>query len=411
MTMEKAFKPKGALARLLEDDDEDKEKKREMKKPGPIGKLFDKITDVRPRFHHNRVEGWHMGLGYDKKFKKRYIAKTEGGWNAGLEEWWYGGSFAFSFGKNNRGKITAHAATGVISMYGTGLYPLWLSSIQTLSGIRDYYDYYRNDSAGIDFDYRIPKIDIHSRLGFSFEHHAPLVKTSDEGIFGKSGAQRPNPRIATGQLRSITLRLRRGDIYEASTVAMAGVKGIELSVEHSSPSMFDSDYLFTRWKIDAAWRMETMWKRRLFPATLDLRLTGGASTGRLPLQRFGALDGSLAVLTPFGSFRSLRNRPLVGEQWCGMFAEHNFRTVPFELIGLTWFADRNVTIILHGAAGRTWISSSTLDRLGFNPPYSDDLVSEIGFSVNTIYSLFRLDVTKRLDRRGTTVGAWLSRYI
>ena len=90
--------------------------------------------------------------------------------------------------------------------------------------------------------------------------------------------------------------------------------------------------------------------------------------------------------------------------------EHNFRTAPFQLIGLHWVAKKGIGIILHGAAGRTWISKKRVSELAYTPFYNDSWHSEIGLSVNAIFSYFRVDITKRLDKDGVYTGFGIVRF-
>lgn len=407
LTLDEAFKPKGPLARLLMDEDK-KKKKHEKKEPGPVGKLLKKLPDIEPKVRHNRVDGWTPGIGWDHTYRKRYTLALDGEYGFGAERWAYGGSAAYSFGENRVGSVKVSAATVTAPLYGADRYPLWMNSSQTLLWARDYYDYYRNDRAGIDASYKFEPEKLTATAGVSFEHHAPLDKTVNGALYHASYVQRPNPAIATGQIRSARLGLRWREM--SMHAGFTGAKGAVVEIEHSSPRMLDSDAEFTRVDTEAAWRFETFLRRRIFPCTLDMYMKGGIVAGTPPVERFGALDGTLGVMSPFGTFRSMRNRQLAGERWYGLFMEHNFRTVPFELLQLNWLADRNVTVILHGAAGRSWLSKEKQALMPY-VPYRDRLTSEIGFSVNTIYSLFRIDVTKRLDSSGGTVGVWLARYM
>ena len=117
------------------------------------------------------------------------------------------------------------------------------------------------------------------------------------------------------------------------------------------------------------------------------------------------------ALTPFGVFRSLTNHPLEGEHCGAFFWEHNFRTAPFELLGLRWVAKKGIGIILHGAAGRTWISDKRLKQLNYRPFYNDGYINEIGLSLNCLFGLLRIDATKRLDKRGYAIGFGIARIM
>ena len=146
------------------------------------------------------------------------------------------------------------------------------------------------------------------------------------------------------------------------------------------------------------------------PNTLELRLVGGTFSGTLPVQRFGILDVSLGAFSPFGVFKSLQGYPLEGEKYFAVFWEHNFRTIPFEMIGLRSIAKRDLGIILHGAFGRTWIESSRLTTLTYSPRYQHSFRHEIGVSLNGLFGFFRLDYTRRLDKPGDYIGFGFKRF-
>ena len=56
--------------------------------------------------------------------------------------------------------------------------------------------------------------------------------------------------------------------------------------------------------------------------------------------RVRTVDGSLGFFRPFGGLRTLDGYPYEGEKYLGLFWEHNFRTVPFEILGLRGLARR-----------------------------------------------------------------------
>jgi hypothetical protein len=193
-------------------------------------------------------------------------------------------------------------------------------------------------------------------------------------------------------------------------LGIVGDKRIEVDIEYSSPDLMDSDFSFTQAKALATWRIPTLFRRRLMPMTLDISLAGSVSDGDLPLQRFGTVDGAMGFFSAFGALRSLRYHPLVGEQTCAVCVEHNFRTVPFELLHIGWLVDRNYGIIAHGAVGRAWISRGRLAELPSAPYYRDGWQSEAGVSLNGLFGIFRADLTKRLDRHGWFAGIGVTRY-
>ncbi len=115
----------------------------------------------------------------------------------------------------------------------------------------------------------------------------------------------------------------------------------------------------------------------------------------------------MGMFDPFGTFRTLRNLPIRVRDMRAVFWEHNFRTVPFEMV-VSGLARRGSGSSLR-RIGRTWISRSDLAELGYTPRYQDGVRSEIGVSLNGIFGLLRVDATKRIDANGMFAGVGLAR--
>jgi hypothetical protein len=146
------------------------------------------------------------------------------------------------------------------------------------------------------------------------------------------------------------------------------------------------------------------------PNVLDIHLSTGMSTGELPLQRFGIVDGSFKAVSPYASLKSRKQRPYEGEQFFAFFWEHNFRTVPFELINFIFAVDNGIGIIVYGSHGRSWISDERLSQLSFIPAYSGKFHHEIGISINNLFTFLRVDTSYRLDNQLFYFGVSMARF-
>ena len=403
MTLDKAYEPEGFLARFVKDDEE--EKKNE--KDGEKGRKLPFRVD--PDVWFNRVDGGHLGAKISSSSSRTAFAGG-GAYNFGLKRWSYDGKATVRWGTDKKGFVSLEGFRGTDTRYRSRLYSLFKASFQQIEGLEDYFDYFwRGGIKGIT-GYRFGrprKAGVRLSGGINVAQHSSVEKTTDWHLFGDIDVQRPNPKIDPGNLRSVFLR---ADIEgENSGLALIfGQRKIALEVEHSR-SGFGSDFDFTQFRVLLDWRIKTLFKRRLLPNVFDVRVVGSVFSGTLPRQRFEILDaGLLDGLSTFGAFRTLVNRPYEGEKVLGMFWEHNFRTVPFELIGWRWAAERNIGLIVHGGHGRTWFGDRTL--LDYAPQYIDGFHHEIGVSINGLFDWFRLDFTKRLDAPGFSVSAGLVRF-
>jgi hypothetical protein len=401
-TFEKAFQPEGFLARAMDSDDE-------RDNDGMFSSVTDKIPGgLSPMLRYNRVDGFHAGLKYNREWNSDKTSVTGfGGYSVNSSFWDYGGSIEQQI--LNTGKSTLNArfryAVETESRYSSPLYSFGMNSVSTIFGDVDYFDYYRNEvaSAGLEVDNILPRTDI----GLSFNHEihrnfdGEIVE--DYSLFGWHDTRRANPDISEGKLQSLIFSTAINK--QQNTLGVTGRRQLLLEAEWSDEAI-GSEFDFVNYRASLDWNFQTFFKRRVFANTLDLHFSGGISSGTVPIQKFGTIDGSLSRFTPFGSLRTRQFLPYEGTRHWLAVAEHNFRTIPFEWLGLQWFADKGWGIIVFGGAGHTYADRTLYE----NRFLSNGIHTEAGVSLNSIFGIFRIDVAKRLDSRGTFIGFSVPRY-
>jgi hypothetical protein len=401
MTLEKAYRPTGPLARFVKvevegDNGSDKERKRKT----------NLLKDISPVLHFDRVD--ELTLGLKKSFSSLHFkVDLFGGYKTGHDNWFYGGKITLSPGNKSPWRSLIGYYENTDTRYAANIYPLFFSSVHTLLGYRDYYDFYWNRKFNIDISYILPFFQSRCTLGYNSEEHSNLAKTSDFNLLNRNIVQRENPVLPSGTLRSLDIKLTVGD--DLVPFGIIGQNHLTLKAEFSPAEIMKSDFDYRRFQAMIDLRIPTFLRRRLLPNVFDIRITAGTSSGNLPPQRFGTLDGALQIFAPFPAFKSLIGKAYEGEKYFGVFWEHNFRTIPFELIGWRKLAEKNIGIILHGASGRTWIDEERLNELSYEPVYRKRFHHEIGLSLNGLFNFFRIDFTQRLDENEFYAGFSLSR--
>ncbi|TVQ15495.1 MAG: carboxypeptidase-like regulatory domain-containing protein [Balneolaceae bacterium] len=399
-TLEDAFRPTGFLAGMVTTGDEEPRQRSGLARFG---------SGFEPVLWYNRVDALHIGGGYESPYWKRMRARVSLGYSTGSEEWGYGAELNYRsssrglFGTGRTGFETGYR-NNTAAIGETGNYPMAVTGILPLFGARDYYDYFRNEQVWFGMEQRVRSLRSTVRLRVNHEVHSGLEQTTSYSIPG--GKKQPeNPVIEEATLRSAEIRLSIGDT--PVPFGVVGQNNLQLSVEHSDPALFGGDFDFTRYSMTAAIRIPTFYKRRLFPNALDMQLMAGTYSGELPAQRFGTVDGSLGLFRPFGTLRSLTNRPVMAPQYAFLFWEHNFRTIPFEALGMYGVARRGLGLVVHGASGRTWQNgqSGLLRYAG-----SDGYHHEVGLSLIGIFGILRFDTALRLDEPGFTAGLGITRF-
>jgi len=411
MSIDKAFKPKGAVGRFLDSDDDDNKKSTGFA-------IIDKITDYfSPQIRYTRTEGGHFGGELFYKYNSFKIA-VRSGYKTNSSLLAKGTSIEYNGKKNKQNLLTKlYYNDDIVPRIESQQYNRIMSSANFLFSGNDYFDYYHSEKWGVEFDYvyllnkekrrRRDRIEVNFKSRLIFDKSSSVTKKTDYDLFGYKHNERENPSVYNGNINSFSFSAQIGDDPIPFSPLVAN--RIKLSLETSKKDILASDLSFTKLLLEADYRINTLFKRRFLPNTLDIKLLAGTSFGDIPPQRFHSIDGSMSLATPFGSFRSLRNHFVEGSQVAGIFWEHNFRTVPFEILGLQSFAKKGTSILVFGGHGKTWFSS---DVKKVWPQYRalDSVYHEIGLSVSGILDLFRIDLIQRLDQPGFYGGVSIAKF-
>ena len=384
----------------------------------------------RPSF----LQAFRQGFVFDSRFNRvdllyaggKYVVSTAnrrlqlkgfGGYSFGYDESSFGGSITWKPTKDvERFEVGFDYYEQTDTRYQTDLYSLQISSIRPLIGFEDFFDYFRKEGFTIRSSYALKDRFLTLSGKFVSEEHRSLGFSSNYDLFGSTFNQRPNPFIDDGDLRALTFGIDTFDGYNYS-FGVYGSRGFNISAEFSGDALA-SDFMYSKYHLNAYYTFKTFYRDRLFPHTFHMRLIAGTSAGSLPFQRFGILDGGKGSIAPYGGFRARRQVPFEGEHYIGLNVEHNFRTSPFEAMGFDFLVNQGIGFILFGGVGQTWISDSAQRRFlvvnDFNPEarllFTENVHSELGFSFNGILNIVRVDIAMRLEDQtpfiGISVGRW-----
>ena len=407
MQFEQAFQPTGFLARFLVEEETEQVKeeteqvKEETEEQAGSSRWLGQIG-LKPVLRYDRVGGAHLGLEGNRSLFGGLEGGGGTGYSVGLKRWSYRGRAGW---QRTAGRVVLEYGRGPVPRTPSDSYPLLLNSGQSLLGLDDYFDYYWNERLRARLHLSLPGR-IGLQVGFNHEEHSSLQETTAFSLLNRNWRPRPNPAIEEGRLRSVEVGFEWGGPYQP--FGMTANRRVEVGVEHSGAGL-GSDFSFTRLHLALDGHFKTFLKRRFTPNALDVRLVAGYSIGDVPVQRFGSLEASMGFFSPFGAFRTVRGHPYEGEHYAALYWEHNFKTTPFELLGLWDWAMRGAGLVVHGASGRTWIDPERRAKLGYDPRYEESFHHEVGVSL-MLYHLLRLDFTRRLDRPGWSAGLSLVRF-
>ena len=356
-TLEKVYEPTGLLAGVA----------RGNIQFGPSGQGGDGSSgpgrrrvdfDFAPDLSYDRVEALRFGGAVTASLPAG--VNITGGVTystgpSGADRWGYAAAARARLLRQPSLHVSARYRHQTEAQYATNRYGSLVNSAYTVLGGADYFDYYRADGVSGGIELGTGPANLRFGLSLTSEEHRAVVPV-DSADFVRIGSAAPriNPAAFEGTLRSVGATIRIGETGAAAGAVQAvSTSGATLQAEWSLPSsslMFD----FARYEAAIDFGLATFYRRRLLPNRLNLRLVAGTSSGTLPPQRRGVVDASMSVYRPFGVLHTREGIPLTGDRHVGFFWEHNFRTIPFELVGWDAAARNGYAVLLFGGHGRAW---------------------------------------------------------
>ncbi|MEM1268931.1 MAG: DUF5686 family protein [Bacteroidota bacterium] len=393
-TLDKAYAPTGALARFTQTNSSEGNVSMGSDGTGsPLG--------LSPRVGFNRVDGFALGASASRRFGPVRLSGG-GSYLTSAERWSYDVSGRMRI---SRVRLEAGYRDETATRAPTDAFTRLYAGTFSVLGWEDPFDYFRREGWYAQLSSRLSRADLNVQVRYLDEALSSLDTATDYSLFSDL-ERRLNPLISEGRDRAFEVELAWGGPF----VPVAGNRRFSLNVTQAPGGLGDFDYGRAEAALD--YRIETFFRRRFVPNALDIRLTAGTSWGDLPLQRFLFLKPGMAGVSATGTLRTAPYRSYEGQHYVGIFWEHNFRTVPFELIGLRSLAEAGVYLSVHGGHGRTWIDEDRLAELEANsdPVYLGRFHHEIGIGIHNAFGLpVRFDATTRLDAAGFRLGIGFAR--
>jgi len=409
-SLEDAFRPKGALASMAMDDDDD----------GGLAQYGAVFRYLKPQLWYDRVDGLSAGGNLEYKFEWGDNWREEIEFTPGIHLTYKTVSERIGYGAYAKGEFRKQGFEYDLrfmdeseTRFESVNYARWMSSLAAGFGIADYFDYYwaKSFSANISKEFDTDWKELLVSAGWKWSEDRSTPQRTNYDLLART-TFRPNPEIDEGTDQRFSLGINIGD--EPVPLSPIGRNRLAVNLTYSDEAL--GSY-FSYFKTEAVMemRLETFLKRRLLPNALDIKLQAAHISGDLPLQRLPVIEGTLMGFSPFGNLKTLRNRVYEGQTTVAGFWEHNFRTVPFELIGLESVAKQGTGIIIFGGHARTWLPDELKKRFSdaFYPyeNYIERVHHEVGVSINSLFGIMRVDFAKRLDAPGFYAGISIARIL
>lgn len=398
-SISKAFKPKGFLAKQFDIELEvDGETANSDSLEDANRSFIQKTTDyITPLFRHNRVEGFYGGAKLTIPLGKNLRTIARGGYSERTKEWNYGNRLVYRPQEKSPWRFGAEFNVGLQSRYDA----LFNTHVQNglanvLYGLEDYYDWYWQERTQVDVGYRkkdnIFSVALQTEIGDSRQ------KTNDYDFNGNDRIQRLNPEVFEERINSLKLGFQTGEGPE--NMQVFGSNGARIDAEFSNEAI-GSNYNFARVQGQFNLSIPTFYKRRFVPNKLDIIGFAAVQLGEELPQRQGILETSQYEFTQFGAFRTHIGVPLIGSNLAYLHVEHNFQTVPFEILGLDFLTKRDIGVLVFAGSGV--VSGRDFRNLGAQFIQADnrsdtEWIHEVGVSVNKLFGLFRANIGMALPQ-------------
>ncbi len=377
-TLQKAYKPQGALARFIRTSSSASDEEASVT-------MSSSMNLQEPAVWYNRVDGLYLGIR-PRISRREVTIDSELGRSLVLERWTaaLGISYRVPFGR-----IGAAYREGTTTRLPSAQYSRTITGMAFLAGASDYNDYYASRGWRADVTIspgnRLPSL----QMGFRSEEHSSLRDVITEHVFGFSGTLRANPGVADGRENAFSFTLTAGAPSSFAVLSRRAEVRVEVSRE-----ALGSDFQFVTASAAIDWRFPTFGRRRLIPNALDVRLAGFSSTGSVPPQRWMPVESALTIYRPFGTLRGGSGRPFEGDEGAALFWEHHFRTIPFEILGLRRLARMGTSLTVFGAHATTRLRPASAGMFEAESRTTGGVWHEAGASVSNILGIpLRADLT------------------
>ncbi|NMB83011.1 MAG: carboxypeptidase-like regulatory domain-containing protein [Ignavibacteria bacterium] len=343
------------------------------------------------RFRNNRVNGITIGAHYDQS-----IIKNKLNFDVGL-------SYAFgrkalegyftSFYKIEKGIFNSVQFSLFDEAKQTQLlnpYPDFINGINVLLGFNDHLNYLHSSGVSLGLISKpLKKLTISTSVIFEKQQSLPGLKY--QSLFNTGRIVRINPQINEGMDNRISLNVQLGtDPYKFSPVIM---DGLIAQFELSNP-ILNSVFNYKRLQIQAQVTTSTIYNE-LFSAPYFLfGLETGITFGNFGPQHLITPTTALNIYSPFLSMKGIETYEYIGDKLIALHVEHNWRTIPFQLMGIDFLTDLNFDVITGINFLKVWNDSPYFTSQIPNPDYWEGYIS-----LGKLFGLGRIDFSYGANKK------------
>lgn len=220
-------------------------------------------------------------------------------------------------------------------------YPDFVNGINVLLGFNDQFNYFRSRGFSLGISSKpLKKVTINSSL--IFEKQESLVELKYHSIFNSNRIVRNNPSINEGNDNRILFNIQLGENpYQFRPFINYGLIA---QLDLSNP-LLGSSFNYKRFKIIAQVSTTSIYEELFSSPYFLFGIESGFTIGNFGPQHLITPTTALNVYSPFLSMKGIDTYEFVGDKQIAIHAEHNWRTIPFQFLGLDFITDLNFDVL------------------------------------------------------------------
>jgi hypothetical protein len=136
----------------------------------------------------------------------------------------------------------------------------------------------------------------------------------------------------------------------------------------------------------AQWKFETFLSEMFLAPFLNVRFEGGLIDGNFGKQHTITPDVALSSYAPTGVIKGLEANQLAGDRMVSLQVEHNWRTLPYQLLELDFITDLSLDLITGFSITKLWNTKNIAITQNLKNSYW-----EVNCGLGRILGMLRLD--------------------
>jgi hypothetical protein len=262
-------------------------------------------------------------------------------------------------------------------------YSQFMNGVAVTMGFDDQFNYYLSSGFGLGITKNFSGVS--ARLNFISEKENSLQVTKYQSIIKTNKIPRINPKIIEGMDNRASLNILVGK--DPTDIQVIPEDGIKAQIDLSNPASA-SDFNYKKVQVTGLIKMKTFYKELFIAPYIEIIADAGIVTGYYGPQHLFSPNTVLGFFAPPGAFKDLSPYRYVGTEMASLQIEHNWRSIPFQELGLNFISDMYLDLITGASVLKTWNKSDYLPYNSMDKPYW-----EIYAGISRILAAFRVDVS------------------